>query len=229
MNFNWPYAGCRGLWHLDGNGNDSSGNGNNGTNAGGVAWGLGRFGQAGVFDGSSTDYISIAQAASLQPTDFSISLWYKGTDKSGCRLFSNFCYAIRSELYHFGFDTWINATGTPGFGVYNGGYTGYSSLLSGNTTIADDIWHWIVWTRDDDWMRIYVDGRLDASLADPKTPAYALQNPPVVTIGGRQYFTSYTLYYRFYPTGKIDEVMLLGYVLSERDVRRAYAFQTGKL
>ena len=70
---------CDGLiayYPLDGNGNDASGNGNNGIEKGGLGYLAGQQAQAANFDGVD-DFIEIADSANLHlGTDsFSISMW----------------------------------------------------------------------------------------------------------------------------------------------------------
>ncbi len=71
-------SGLIGLWHLDGNTNDSSGFGHNGTIVGTVTQTAGRCGNAYHFDGSS--YIDCGNVDLNSTGEFSISAWVKSTD-----------------------------------------------------------------------------------------------------------------------------------------------------
>jgi len=72
-----PGPGIVGLWHLDGNANDSSGNGNDGTLMGGATYGTGMFGQAVSLDGSD-DYVSVPDSTSLDITSaITVEGWIK--------------------------------------------------------------------------------------------------------------------------------------------------------
>ena len=226
--YNWPPAGCCGLWHLNGDANDASSHGNHGTNAGGVGWGLGRFGKCGVFDGSSTDYISIPQNSTLQPPDFTVSLWFKGPGSTSANagLFCNYCIYIQSDVYYYGFRVILSSTGLPFIDLHNGYAKGVTSLF-GTKIINDNIWHWIVVTRDDNYMKIYIDGLPNASVVSPIQQKYSGAAAPAVSIGGYQTFEAYARDFKYFPTGKIDEVTFLDHAISEKNVRDLWAFRNG--
>jgi hypothetical protein len=69
-------------WTLNGNALDTSGNNNNGTLYGGVTYSTGKFGNAGLFDGTS-GYISVPDSSTLRPTKWTISAWIYPTDTPG--------------------------------------------------------------------------------------------------------------------------------------------------
>lgn len=75
-----------GLWHLDGNGNDSGSSSYYGTPGGGASWSSGgRFGSSLSLNGSSGSSVSVTDpgSSSLDANgDFSISAWIKPTDIS---------------------------------------------------------------------------------------------------------------------------------------------------
>lgn len=72
-NNNYPTTNTA-YYKLDGNATDSSGNGNNGT-ASNITWSNGRFGQAAVFNGSSSKLTNMPFIAAN--SSYSISLWFK--------------------------------------------------------------------------------------------------------------------------------------------------------
>jgi len=74
-------AGLVAHYEFEGNANDSSGNGNNGTEYGGVSYVDGVIGQAGSFDGVD-DYIAIPFDAIDQ--ELSISFWMNTDDLNSC-------------------------------------------------------------------------------------------------------------------------------------------------
>ena len=65
-------------YEFEGDANDSSGNGNHGTEHGGVSYVDGVIGQAGSFDGVD-DYINISHNDSLVPKSYSVSVFYKSS------------------------------------------------------------------------------------------------------------------------------------------------------
>lgn len=70
--------GLIGLWHLDGNATDASGNGHNGTIAGTVTQTTGKFNQGYQFDGSS--WIDCGNVDLNSTGEFSVSAWVKSTN-----------------------------------------------------------------------------------------------------------------------------------------------------
>ncbi|MEY4604026.1 MAG: hypothetical protein RIT43_1318, partial [Bacteroidota bacterium] len=73
-----PANGLVGWWPFNGNANDESGNGNNGTAINGPTLVTDRYGivnQAFNFDGSD-DYVDIGNNTIFNLNDLSISLWY---------------------------------------------------------------------------------------------------------------------------------------------------------
>ena len=75
-----PGPGLVGLWHLDGDANDSSGNGNDGTVYGNAGYVSGKFGDALSFDGVD-DYVEVAHADSLDMTSaYTLEAWVDVTD-----------------------------------------------------------------------------------------------------------------------------------------------------
>ncbi len=72
--------GLVGYWKADGNWNDASGNGNNGTANGGVTFEDGLFGKAGSFDGGD-DYVEVGALTELEnQKEITYSAWIKKTD-----------------------------------------------------------------------------------------------------------------------------------------------------
>src|SRR3989344_4906681 len=67
--------GLVGYWKLDNNASDSSGNGNNGTENGGMGYASGKVSQAGNFDGD--DFVNITTATKIANGKFTISAWIK--------------------------------------------------------------------------------------------------------------------------------------------------------
>jgi len=69
--------GLVGLWRFDGNANDSSGNGNNGTLGGNATYDTGKFDQALKVDGNG-DYVQLPASNNILNTNtFTIEAWFK--------------------------------------------------------------------------------------------------------------------------------------------------------
>ena len=222
--FNWPQAGCVGLWRFEDDGVDSSGAGNDGTASAGVTYAFGKFGKCANL---AADYFTLPYSASLKVSNLTISAWYKSTSAGSV-------------------ETILACSG-----IYVGqpyGYYGYifetragkvslklrSSVLTGNMTINDGLWHHIAATRDDNYARIYVDGVLDVEASGPVTLSYC-SHAPASYYWARAYIGAA---YRAmiapstignFPTCYLDELQLLDYALSPAQVRRLYAFQIGRM
>ena len=123
----------KGLWHLDENSNgsaavtrkDSSGNGNDLTDNATVTSTQGKIGKAAQFTAANSEYLSIAENASLSPgdIDFTFSGWVNKTNTiaagenyivnktASCRL------NMGVEIYSSGGNRmrfWVNGTGATG-------------------------------------------------------------------------------------------------------------------
>lgn len=159
-----PTNGLVGEWLLNGNANDSSGNGNNGT-ASNVTWtttDAGPQAQNGSFNGSNS-IVTVPSSSVLNPTAISVSLRYKPialADNSG--IVGKWSYQPNSG----GTNQWTiyqNANGKIGFALNAGGsITGVAS-----TTIANDTTHMynIVAMYDGAQIKLYIDNVNEASVA----------------------------------------------------------------
>ena len=103
-------TGLLGLWHLNGNSSDLSGNGNDGIWNTSAAYSTGLWEtQAGDFDGSK--YITMSQDPGIANSSFSISAWVKRDTLSGYDfIFGQGIHATNRELYlRFNNDMYRNA------------------------------------------------------------------------------------------------------------------------
>lgn len=208
------------IYPLDSGANDISGNANDGT-PNNMTWGLGRVGDCGVFDGANSK-IYLPNNAGLKPTNFSIACWYKGTESG--TLMQN--WNLTSSKY-YGFILDIYLTHLPRLVVAKGtGTTAGTDYTAADaiTTVHDGKWHWIVGTFDGSEIKIYVDGKLEATTAFANTVAYAATQYPM--IGVRE---DAVASYSTYLTGSVDEVILRATAWSAQDIRRIYAWSKGML
>ena len=222
--FNWPQAGCVGLWHFADNGNDSSGNANNGTASAGVAYALGKFGKCADL---TADYFTLPYSASLKVSNLTISAWYKSTSAGSVETIlacSGIYVGQPYRYYGYIFET---RAGKVSLKLM-------SSVLTGNMTINDGLWHHIAATRDDNYARIYVDGSLDAKVATTTALSYCSHAPASYYWAGAHIGAAYRAMIApstigNFPTCCLDELQLLNYALSPNQVRRLYAFQIGRM
>ena len=126
---------------------DSSGNGNNGVSTS-VTYAAGRFGQAAVFNGSSS-YIDLGNNSSNNSSTISVSLWFKTSGQSGSGVLIN--------------NGGANSTATGYYLVLlSSGYLRFNSTgtnnIDGSVNYADGNWHNVVMALNNGAYNIYVDG-----------------------------------------------------------------------
>ncbi|MBP9758472.1 prepilin-type N-terminal cleavage/methylation domain-containing protein [Candidatus Dojkabacteria bacterium] len=154
-------SGLNGYWKLDdlsGPSIDSALNGNNGTWAGNTVAVVGKFGNATDFDGAG-DYISIGTPSSLNLNIMTVSAWVKTS--AGSVSFANSTVAGNYSQYFLSLGDY--STSTPrvtGYVRTNGLVWKY---IKGNTPINDNQWHHVSMTYDGQYVKVYLDGVLDAT------------------------------------------------------------------
>ena len=153
-----PTNGLVGWWPFNGNANDESGNGNNGT-VNGATLTSDRFGNANkayTFDGVNDyiDYPSGANSTLNVIGDFTISFWLK-TDQG----------TSNRTIISFG-DQLNNNSGGITIGINDGitqqpygrlGYATQGQWNSSSTIMNDDLWHFIVITLNGNTIKLFVD------------------------------------------------------------------------
>ncbi len=206
---------------LDGDAKDHSGYANHGVVHGGAAVTEGKIGQAYSFDGVD-DYIDLGNPVQLQLTDkFTVSAWVQFD-------LAKSWYGIVSK------NRWAGSKrGMHGWMLYRGETGGKAMSRQYRFTIGDGKgpqytessinhpdrdWHFVVAVKDGLETRIYVDGRQtgqrdlrDLSISDSGESASI----------GRQY-SSHEKEVNGFARGKIDEVKIWNFVLSEEAIGREY-------
>ncbi|MCK5630017.1 MAG: DUF2341 domain-containing protein, partial [Nanoarchaeota archaeon] len=198
---------------------DSSGNGNDGTQSGGVNYGAdGKIDNALSFDGVN-DYIYVGNEASFdfERTDaFTTSVWIKAEATPG-KYFS-----VMGKLdYVLGNKGWrILSEYNTGTGVVflitdNHGVDDVNLLLD---PVFDNQWHHVVFTYDGNGvtggMKGYLDGILKASGGGGSLSSSTLNNVPLKIGGNDQYGV--------YGNGIIDEVAIFNRALSADEILAHY-------
>jgi hypothetical protein len=153
------------------------------------------------FDGVN-EYASIASAAWMNVSAFSVEAWVKTTD-TGTSIVSR-DNAANSKAWRL----WVSS-GFASFIVHNGG-SNYT--LTGATTINDGKTHHVVATYASGTMLIYVDGVLDGTLS---STAHSVSGSPAFRVGTERL----TAYYN----GVIDDVAFYGSALTANQVAQHYA------
>jgi len=207
---NAELAGLLGWWKLDESEGttvaDSSGNGNNGTLQGDPQWrpAEGKIGGAIELDGNG-DFVKIANESAFDITgQITIAAWVNISSvpqewtgivtkgDSAWRLSTDFA----NNVFHFG--------------VAEGDY------INGQRSVGSNQWHHVAGVYDGSQIKIYVDGKLDASR--PRSGPIGTNNFPVC-IG-----ENHELRGRYWD-GLIDDVRVYNYALSEKEIAALAAAQ----
>ena len=199
---NYPVTNTA-YYKLDGNATDSSVNGYNGT-ASNVTWQNGRFGQAAVFNGSSS-YIDTG-ISTLSSDGGSVSLWVKTTDTTASFFGTNsnsdtnrFYFGVRDSKF------WIGAGNAQSYTV------SASNLIDGN-------WHNVVLTLDGSTAKYYLDGASTPVASTSYSGGGVCNVNPV--IGGLR--TSGGVHSSYYTNGSIDQVRIYSTALTDSQVTQLY-------
>jgi hypothetical protein len=203
--------GTVGLWHLNGNGTDNSGNGNTATATNGASLtAAGKFLQGASFDG--VDDQLIGTMSQVMNVGLTFEAWFKspGGGEGSPRLVE-----ISSD----------QTSNTSSALVYDtdGSLRGWtecqtSGLRSGEVAPTqlydDDEWHHAAYTYDGTWGRLYVDGVEIASSNDD--PCVDIEDASFFVIGAYYPDTNNTY------NGLIDEVALYDRNLSPAELQDHY-------
>jgi hypothetical protein len=203
--------GLVGLWHLNSDFLDSSGNINDGSCAGTTCPLVsdGNFDKAFNFD-ASNDYINCSNKSSLQLTgDMAISLWINPVFDGNWRGMV-VKRAASGNLAEFG----LSAKTGSGVNWYFGSGLRLANCLSGSLIPQNGRWTHLAVTRQSGIMKIYFDGILQKTCdlsADLPIPT----STTPLTIGASRVGLEY---YK----GKIDEVAIYNRTLSSSEVSELY-------
>ena len=210
-----PTNGLVGWWPFNGNANDESGHGNNGT-VNGATLSNDRNGilNSAYYLNGQTDYISVPDAKAMLPSNISLSSWvkipsnYTGNNGVGRIVRSRFFgYTLTFILPNnsINFEIWTNTTN--------------STLLSTSNIITnDDAWHHIVGTFNGNEIKLYFDGLLIGSLATPNSNIF-YSSDGLVVFGrdGNNPSLSTALY-----QGWIDDCGIWNRALTQQEITDLY-------
>ncbi len=195
------------LFALDGNTNDSSGKGNNGTVTGAAEWVAGVVGQALQFNGTS-NYVDCGSGASLNLTDaVTIATWVKMDFTAGDRKIAG------------------NQDGTTGgykIGLYTDNKVEFEIRTSSNastltrneaggTALQQGEWYHVagVYSKQGQFIRTYVFGNLDREMA---TTAVLGSSTGTFKLGREPSSSNY------FWLGAMDDVEIFNRVLSQEEI-----------
>ena len=199
-----------GLWHLNGNSTDDSGNGNNGTDTD-ITYSKsnGKFNDGASFNGSSS---KIVTGNCNYGTYFTVSIWVRPNNvvqKDFARLIeSNYTTGFSLNYYNSsGVDT-IYAT-VKGVGVW----------VTGSATVVRNVWQNVILTYNGAKISVYVNGKLSYFQNSSTNPT--LTNAPIYIgeyVGGGDYYFN----------GSIDEVVLENRAWTQQEIQKYYTNALGR-
>jgi hypothetical protein len=205
-----PTDSLKAYYPFNGNANDESGNGNNGT-ARGATLTSDRDANANSaynFNGTSDDiYILDASEFNIN-THFTLSAWLK-TNTVGWRT-----YFTKGENAGYGYLSQMSNTGTIRFIVYVSQPTNTYSLRYSAGAINDNAWHHVVCTYNTDGtINIYIDNSLSNGTAQGSGYGAPRMDSDSVHIGkrGTQWWS-----------GDIDDVRLYNRILTTDEIEKLY-------
>jgi uncharacterized repeat protein (TIGR01451 family) len=200
--FSCPNPGLVALWPAEGNADDVTGNGHNGTLQNGATFAPGKVGTAFSLDGGN-DNISVPDDPAFHFTNaMSIEGWinttastdrYIATKHEDSFYFAVGGGAVAPHMLSF----WLNGVS--------------SSWFTGSTPVDDGQWHHVAATYDGSTMSLYVDGHLDASAPRAGT---IQQGTSGVLIGARSDGTNASNF-----PGMIDELALYNRAIGPAEVQ----------
>jgi hypothetical protein len=207
--------GLAGWWKLDGNANDSSTTGANGTAIGGPLWVAGKTDGAVELDGVD-DCVDCGNPTALDfATDFTVSAWIKMTS------------TVKGTVFAKGGDE----SGGIRYALAMGETDSNKMTLTtdddkskkqakGATVVNDGAWHHVVGMRNGNTAMVYVDGVLDGSVALPdgyNLSGTSQHNALIGAIADHRDPTGTTK--EKFLTGTVDDVRVYSRALSEAEVR----------
>ncbi len=201
---------------FNGNANDASGNGNNGT-VNNVNFVSDRFGlpnRAGSFAGNSGSNVQINSANLNLSPDFTVSVWINyaaGAGTEGPRIISTAGYEITTDSTfvtqrHINF----NNTFSPGSGFAN---------VSSSNGVPAGVWTHVVGVRVAGKLNLYINGSPAGSVSVALPPDYSRGFVPKIGGNSGAGTDNYA--------GLIDDIRIYNRALSASEVQQLYVIESG--
>lgn len=207
----------KGYWRLEGNSNDSSVNGKNGTDTAiTYSAGNGKFGQGAGFDGSTSRIIFAGiDTAYFVPTDaHTLVMWfYVDSTGSGIQVplyFGN--YTTYTPNYHWDGFEFDHTSSEIRYKQYDGTDTQSVKVIN------KDQWYHIAGVHDGTNITLYVDGAAQAS-AGKRIPS--IHASATMRLGTSQSLGNFF-------KGKIDDAAIFNRALSVSEIKMLVAVGTGR-
>lgn len=204
---------------FDGNANDSSGNGNNGSAIGAPTYATGKISQAINLSGDADgvgDYVSIPQTTNLDGfSALTIALWFKqnGMDGSGYNPLVDSNVNVGSPAYSIK----IEGSGSPNVNIHLTMKDASGTSISKGSysqSIAGGAWHFLVLTYDGEDVALSVDGTSRITASELSGPL--ADESSAIQIGAR---SPSSWYFR----GDLDDVRIYNRVLSTSEIQTLYS------
>ncbi|MEI6853565.1 MAG: LamG-like jellyroll fold domain-containing protein [Bacteroidota bacterium] len=214
-----PSNGLVGWWPFNGNANDESGTGNNGT-VNGVTLATDRFGIANkAYQFGNNKWIAIASSPSLIPSTITICSWVKMDGAPFTDNYNTTSYPIfyKGQYEVFDYDAlFFKIKQNSDCGAYSGG--GYVPSTTNNNLSYDYTnWHFIVGLFDGSNVKLYVDNVLMQNFPTSTATIDNCSSPGEGFKIGRMHNYS-TLFFN----GKIDDIGIWNRALTPSEILKLY-------
>jgi hypothetical protein len=196
------------FYPFNGDANDATGNGNNGT-VNNVAFVTDRFGNANSaadFQGNSSSFIVINTTNLNLNSPFTVSAWIEfppGQGSGGPSIISTAGYNINTDLSPYERFVIMNCS---------------TASLYSSTTVPADVWNQVVAVFGTNGLRLYLNGSLSSTVSANVSPSYAHGYKPAIGINCGSLSTD--IY-----AGLIDDLRIYNRALSDAEVQQLYALE----
>jgi hypothetical protein len=198
---------------FNGNANDESGNGNNGT-VNGATLIVDRFGNANKaysFDGNDIIRISNNDSLNFGTSDFSMSLWIKPN--------SEYCQIIGKDVFPGGLLGYYLSIGAAGTRKLRFATRNVSDNTLDSPNPLPNEWTYIVAVRKSNILKLYINGTLDSSLSESSTTNVS-SNADFKIGRFDEWIGVQSSFY-----GNIDDIRIYNRALSETEIQQLYQGQ----
>ena len=196
-------------YKLDNSSEDYSTGGNDGTDTD-VEYRFGRFGQAAVFNGSSSKIALNSSIASVFTDNFTFSAWVYPTDNSNYICLFDAEFGMELYFYQGSFQLYSNDTNSD----TSRNIIGFSTTT---TNYAINQWHHVALTFTKTSQTWYINGQQDGTNS---TSSYTPYQASLISIGYFERQDGGTNHYVF--NGKIDQVRIYDAALTDSQVTELY-------
>ena len=208
--------GLVGYWPFNGNANDVSRNGNNGT-VNGAMLTSDRFGNSNgaySFDGINS-YIIANNTPNILTSNYSVSIWFNST----ISLCSNNVMLRSGNASNCGWQGFsVGPAGPNNFGLIDVGNNNYAFVSNYNcNNVSSNEWHNLVYTRQNMYSKQYIDGILVSSNSSSH---YDVASNCPIFFGSNHLDQNGNSWNVF--NGKLDDIAIYNRALSSSEIQQLY-------